>query len=53
MYLLPGNGGEAVLCHLVFGNPVVLFKVLQDVNLLACHLPAILLVLGRCYTFTR
>ena len=53
--------GEAVLCHLVFGNPMVLFKVLQDVyllacHLLACHLLAILLVLAGVFsphTFTQ
>ena len=55
MYSLPRNGGggplgEAVLCCLMFGNLMGLFKLPQDViNLLAYHLPAVLLILGRCF----
>ena len=52
LYLGMGGGplGEAVLCCLMFGNLMGLFKLPQDViNLLAYHLPAILLILGRCF----
>ena len=41
--------GEDVLRHLVFLNPMGLFKVTEDViHLLAYHLAAVLLVLHRC-----